>query len=385
LADATANVTLTRSYAPYGDTLTSTGVGTTAWQFAGEQRDASGLTFLRARYLSTATGRFITQDEWPGEAQRPATLHPYLYGLNNPIRYTDPSGRCVSGAVVDTILCGALIGGVIGVVGGGAGYWLTHRDGNWNQRDFANAIVVGGVSGIVGGAVGGGVGALFGTATLGQAIVGGAVSGALSGAATQFTANLWHRYVDKDLCVGLFDNVGQAAIQGAVTGAVTGGVGYGVARYLRNRYAVPASGFTPEEATKMAPVAYTDFSGLKGADAKFIRAQVPENWTVKYSPYTTRGGTRIDQWLMTSPDGMEQLRLHGADPAFGETGFQARWGIQYPETGQYGNLVGRNFRNPSETWLYFNNRGVPVDNFSDAAHIQLETTLEELLRVFGGP
>jgi RHS repeat-associated protein len=67
LADATANVTLTRSYAPYGDTLTSTGAGTTAWQFAGEQRDASGLTFLRARYLSTATGRFLTQDEWPGD------------------------------------------------------------------------------------------------------------------------------------------------------------------------------------------------------------------------------------------------------------------------------------------------------------------------------
>ena len=47
LADANANVTLTRSYAPYGDTLTSTGTGTTAWQFAGEMRDASGLTFLR--------------------------------------------------------------------------------------------------------------------------------------------------------------------------------------------------------------------------------------------------------------------------------------------------------------------------------------------------
>jgi hypothetical protein len=39
-----ANVTLTQRYGPYGNTLTSTGTGTTAWQFAGEQRDASGTT-----------------------------------------------------------------------------------------------------------------------------------------------------------------------------------------------------------------------------------------------------------------------------------------------------------------------------------------------------
>ena len=233
LADATANVTLTRSYAPYGDTLTSTGAGATAWQFAGEQRDASGLTFLRARYLSTTTGRFLTQDEWPGSGQMPATLHPYLYGLNNPVRYTDPSGHCISGAVVDTILCGALIGGTIGAVAGGVGYWATHGDGNWNQRDFANAIVVGGVSGIVGGAVGGGIGALFGTATLGQAIVGGAVSGAGGGGATQIATNLWRRYAEQELCVNWYDNVLEATVGGAVIGGTSGGVGYGISRIAK--------------------------------------------------------------------------------------------------------------------------------------------------------
>jgi len=261
VTDATANVTLTRSYAPYGDTLTSIGAGATAWQFAGEQRDASGLTFLRARYLSTTTGRFITQDEWPGEAQRPGTLHPYLYGLNNPIRYTDPSGLCVSGAVVDTILCAALIGGTIGAVAGGVGYWATHRDGsdgNWNQRDFANSIVVGGVSGIVGGAVGGGVGALFGTATLGQAIVGGAVGGAFSGGATQITSNLWRRYAEQELCVNWYDNVLEATVSGAAIGAVTGGVGYGIARgisYYRSGAPARINGFTPEEAAILGPEA----------------------------------------------------------------------------------------------------------------------------------
>jgi len=44
LADAGANVTLTRSYEPFGDTLTTTGTGNTTFGFAGEQRDASGTT-----------------------------------------------------------------------------------------------------------------------------------------------------------------------------------------------------------------------------------------------------------------------------------------------------------------------------------------------------
>ena len=44
LVDTGAAVTLARSYEPFGDTITSTGSGATAFQFTGEARDGTGLT-----------------------------------------------------------------------------------------------------------------------------------------------------------------------------------------------------------------------------------------------------------------------------------------------------------------------------------------------------
>ena len=50
LTNATANVTLARDFEPYGSTFSSGGDGSTVMAFTGEILDASGLTFLRARY-----------------------------------------------------------------------------------------------------------------------------------------------------------------------------------------------------------------------------------------------------------------------------------------------------------------------------------------------
>jgi RHS repeat-associated protein len=65
--------------------------------FAGQQRDAeSGLIYLRARYYDPRTGRFLSKDPVRGSAWRPASQHAYVYALNNPVRYRDPSGREVA-------------------------------------------------------------------------------------------------------------------------------------------------------------------------------------------------------------------------------------------------------------------------------------------------
>jgi RHS repeat-associated protein len=93
LADATGTVTLARNFEPFGSTLISAGSGSSVWQFTGEARDAStGLTFLRARYLSSATGRFLSRDEWAGDLKAPLTLNKYLYVSVNPINFIDPTG-----------------------------------------------------------------------------------------------------------------------------------------------------------------------------------------------------------------------------------------------------------------------------------------------------
>jgi len=55
----------------------------------------SGLVYLRARYYDPKTGRFLSPDPHPGSAGEPASQHAYTYAQNNPVRYTDPTGRSV--------------------------------------------------------------------------------------------------------------------------------------------------------------------------------------------------------------------------------------------------------------------------------------------------
>jgi len=93
LVDNTGAVTLAKSYRPFGDPFTSAGTGATMYAFTGEQRDASGLVFLRARYNSAAQGRFLTRDTWYGNANKPMSLNRWAYAYENPVNYTDPTGR----------------------------------------------------------------------------------------------------------------------------------------------------------------------------------------------------------------------------------------------------------------------------------------------------
>ena len=79
---------------PYGVPLS--GDGGEPFGFTGEYRDeASGLVFLRARYLQVTDGRFITRDTWPGDDTRPISFSGWIFGNNNPVRFTDSSGNRV--------------------------------------------------------------------------------------------------------------------------------------------------------------------------------------------------------------------------------------------------------------------------------------------------
>jgi RHS repeat-associated protein len=61
--------------------------------FTGELQDSTGLVHLRARWYNTNNGSFMTRDPFQGRVSQPATLHQYQYAWNNPVLYTDPSGR----------------------------------------------------------------------------------------------------------------------------------------------------------------------------------------------------------------------------------------------------------------------------------------------------
>jgi RHS repeat-associated protein len=86
VADSSGAVLLAQTYDPYGNLYASAGVDSTAFGYAGEQEDANGLVFLRARYYNPAMGRFFQLD--PSRQER----NPYQYTLGNPVNLSDPSG-----------------------------------------------------------------------------------------------------------------------------------------------------------------------------------------------------------------------------------------------------------------------------------------------------
>ncbi|MFO0946238.1 MAG: RHS repeat-associated core domain-containing protein [Planctomycetota bacterium] len=86
--------------------------------FAGGQFDPeTGLVYFNARYYDPKSGRFLTPDPAPGQLTNPASLHPYQYAYNNPLRYIDTSGATAA-EIADGISDAA------GSAGASAGYGI---------------------------------------------------------------------------------------------------------------------------------------------------------------------------------------------------------------------------------------------------------------------
>jgi RHS repeat-associated protein len=115
LADADGEVVEDRSYRPYGGVLDSGGSGGSAYGFAGEWTDGTGLVFLRARYMDPRVGRFVTRDMWPGSVLRPVTFSGYLYADGDPFNRVDPTGLC---AIVGATDCERFVSEVRCLIGG---------------------------------------------------------------------------------------------------------------------------------------------------------------------------------------------------------------------------------------------------------------------------
>jgi RHS repeat-associated protein len=92
-------------YLPFGEELYA-GVGARSLahgfvadgvrqKVTGKERDIeTGLDYFEARYFSSVQGRFTSPDPMlsSGNLESPSTWNRYSYGLNNPLRYTDPLG-----------------------------------------------------------------------------------------------------------------------------------------------------------------------------------------------------------------------------------------------------------------------------------------------------
>jgi RHS repeat-associated protein len=79
------------TYKPFGTVYTTSGIDRIT--FAGETTDSpTGLVYLSARYMDPSTGRFYALDPELGSLSMPQTMNRYVYCLNNPMLFTDPTG-----------------------------------------------------------------------------------------------------------------------------------------------------------------------------------------------------------------------------------------------------------------------------------------------------
>ncbi len=105
-----ANLTVTNqhfAYDAYGTMLVLNGRfapsedAFTSLLYAGEQTDATGLQYLRARFYDPASGRFNRLDPFAGNFEDPLSLHKYAYVHGDPVNATDPTGKFALFAALD--------------------------------------------------------------------------------------------------------------------------------------------------------------------------------------------------------------------------------------------------------------------------------------------
>lgn len=81
-------------YHPYGTRWFTSGGSGIRHKFTGQEEDTeTGLYNYGARYYDPTIGRFISADSIVPAPGNPQSLNRYSYVLNNPLRYTDPTGH----------------------------------------------------------------------------------------------------------------------------------------------------------------------------------------------------------------------------------------------------------------------------------------------------
>jgi len=94
LTDASGAVVDSYFYDAWGNTLDgSSNHVANPFKYTGQQLDADGKYYLRARFYNPGTGRFLSHDPLIGSDGDPVSMHRYLYAGADGVNACDPSGR----------------------------------------------------------------------------------------------------------------------------------------------------------------------------------------------------------------------------------------------------------------------------------------------------
>ena len=110
LTNEAGTVTDTLVFDDFGNETTKTGRSDNSYGFQGEERDETGLYYLRARYMDPLTGTFTSMDTYGGSLSDPMSLHKYMFANSNPVMNCDPSGHYTLTEQQTTVAIQAILG-----------------------------------------------------------------------------------------------------------------------------------------------------------------------------------------------------------------------------------------------------------------------------------
>ena len=211
-----------------------------------------GLINMNGRMYDPVMSSFLSVDNYVQAPDFSQSFNRYAYCLNNPLRYTDPSGEFVITTGV-IIAAAAIIGAGIGTYQG----YKTAVSQGLTSWDMAGKMVLGGLIGAASGAASAGVGVAVGGAVA-AAEIGGFWGGFITGGASGFVGGSLSGYGMSRLAGNTIEQSLTTSITsgliGMGTGALLGGVSSGIASSIKgnnfwNGKALP----TPRPAVEPLP------------------------------------------------------------------------------------------------------------------------------------
>ena len=148
--DNSGNELFHATYDAWGyQTLTHNDIGFRRGYTGHEMLPEFGLINMNGRCYDPLLGRFLSTDNYVQEPSNSQNFNRYSYCLNNPLKYTDPSGEI---AWLVPIFAGAMIGSALSALTYSASTMITGQ--NWDSSAFWKAVGLGAFSGALGGAMG---------------------------------------------------------------------------------------------------------------------------------------------------------------------------------------------------------------------------------------
>lgn len=211
ITDAGGNVVSEQSFDAWGnmrnaETWSGTVAGAPLFDrgFTGhEHLNAFGLVNMNGRVYDPVMSTFLSPDNYIQTPDFSQNFNRYSYCLNNPLKYTDPSGECI------------VLAAAVGAFWGAALSMAMNFDNIRTDADFVNTITLG----ALGGAVGGAAGFVAGGAVEGVLGTEGAIPGFLTSASSGFAGGFAGTSVTS-WCTGAA--FGDGLLAGLKAGAISG-------------------------------------------------------------------------------------------------------------------------------------------------------------------